>query len=103
MTHEGRNGTDFDKPRRGAAPTRRDRGTATLIDHPLSRRSFLGLASTLGLLGVSLRSTRTLADEPTAVLPTFLDIAARSSIRFKHDASRTSQKYLIEAMGSGVG
>jgi hypothetical protein len=35
-------------------------------------------------------------------LPTFVDVAARGGASFKHDASRTAQKYLIEAMGSGV-
>src|SRR5205814_2460737 len=34
--------------------------------------------------------------------PTFIDITARSGVRFKHDASHTSQKYLPEAMGGGV-
>ena len=72
------------------------------MNRPFDRRSFLGLASTLGLLRVSPRSIRTPTDELTALLPTFFDIAARSGIAFKHDASRTSQKYLIEAMGSGV-
>src|SRR5882724_1108114 len=34
--------------------------------------------------------------------PTFIDIAARSGVKFKHDASHTSQKYLPESMGGGV-
>src|SRR2546425_230840 len=32
----------------------------------------------------------------------FSDETARAGLRFRHSASRTSQKYLIEAMGSGV-
>src|SRR5262249_16361958 len=33
---------------------------------------------------------------------TFTDVTAQSRIAFKHAASPTSQKYLLEAMGSGV-
>ncbi|HEV8131518.1 MAG TPA: CRTAC1 family protein [Acidobacteriota bacterium] len=33
---------------------------------------------------------------------TFTDITAASGIHFKHEASKTSEKYLIETMGSGV-
>jgi hypothetical protein len=35
-------------------------------------------------------------------LPVFLEVAAQAGIRFHHQASRTSQKYLIEPMGAGV-
>jgi hypothetical protein len=34
--------------------------------------------------------------------PVFIDITDSSGLRFKHDASLTSQKYLLESMGSGV-
>lgn len=34
--------------------------------------------------------------------PTFSEIAAKAGIRFRHHASRTTQKYLIETMGAGV-
>jgi enediyne biosynthesis protein E4 len=34
--------------------------------------------------------------------PIFEDVTAKSGIRFKHDSSRTSQKYLPESMGAGV-
>jgi len=37
-----------------------------------------------------------------APLPQFVDIAARAGIAFRHDTSRTPQKYLIESMGGGV-
>ncbi|HXJ93250.1 MAG TPA: CRTAC1 family protein [Terriglobia bacterium] len=76
------------------------------MSSPLSRRSFLRLTSTLGLTGVmglTDGSTSLASGETAGPLPTFIDIAARSGVSFKHDASRTSQKYLIEAMGSGVG
>jgi enediyne biosynthesis protein E4 len=76
------------------------------MSNPLSRRCFLSLAPSVGLLAalkLSARSSRRGPLEPATPLPTFVDVAARNGILFKHDASRTSQKYLIEAMGSGVG
>lgn len=40
---------------------------------------------------------------PQAPSPvTFTDITAQTSIKFKHSASRTSLKYLLETMGGGV-
>ena len=40
---------------------------------------------------------------PQAPSPvTFADITAQSGINFKHAASQTSQKYLLESMGAGV-
>ncbi len=36
------------------------------------------------------------------ILPVFEDVTAKSGIQFKHEASRTSQKYLPESMGAGV-
>jgi enediyne biosynthesis protein E4 len=76
------------------------------MSSPLSRRLFLCLATSLGATGAlrpSAHSGRTGKTESATPLPAFVDIAERSRITFKHDASRTSQKYLIEAMGSGVG
>jgi len=35
-------------------------------------------------------------------LPTFIDVSSKSGIHFRHQASRTSQKYLPESMGAGV-
>ena len=35
-------------------------------------------------------------------LPTFADVTARSGVKFKNDASLTSQKYLLESMCGGV-
>jgi hypothetical protein len=47
---------------------------------------------------------RTYSAAPQAPSPvTFTDITALSGIDFKHSASPTSQKYLLEAMGGGVG
>src|SRR3954467_2641313 len=37
-----------------------------------------------------------------AITSIFTDIASQVGIRFRHQASHTSQKYLIETMGSGV-
>src|SRR4051812_2310407 len=37
-----------------------------------------------------------------AILPTFRDITASSTVQFKNEASHTSQKYLLETMGGGV-
>src|SRR3954452_3563646 len=34
--------------------------------------------------------------------PLFTDVTTQAGIRFRHRASHTSQKYLIETMGSGV-
>jgi len=39
---------------------------------------------------------------PTAALPTFADVTARSGVRFRNEASLTSQKYLPESMTGGV-
>jgi len=36
------------------------------------------------------------------VLPRFVDVSDSAGVLFKHDAGRTSQKYLIETMGAGV-
>jgi hypothetical protein len=35
-------------------------------------------------------------------IATFSDVAAQAGIRFQHQASRTSQKYMIEPMAAGV-
>ncbi len=44
---------------------------------------------------------RTVARHP-GLSPLFEDVTAKSGIRFKHESSRTSQKYLPESMGAGV-
>src|SRR5213596_1460577 len=63
----------------------------------MNRRSFLlsalAAAPAIKLLG---------AMPASAISPLFKDVTANSGIRFKHEASRTSQKYLPESMGAGV-
>jgi enediyne biosynthesis protein E4 len=38
----------------------------------------------------------------TKSLPTFIDASSKSGVHFRHQSSRTSQKYLPESMGAGV-
>src|SRR5947208_8266741 len=63
----------------------------------MNRRSFLlsalAAAPAVKLLG---------AMPALATSPLFEDVTANSGIRFKHESSRTSQKYLPESMGAGV-
>src|SRR5258707_809071 len=63
----------------------------------MNRRSFLlsalAAAPAIKLLG---------AMPASAISPLFEDVTANSGIRFKHESSRTSQKYLPESMGAGV-
>jgi hypothetical protein len=58
---------------------------------PFSRRSFLAAAI----------AGRRLFGAPP-VLPAFADITARSGVKFKNEASPTSQKYLPESMCGGI-
>jgi enediyne biosynthesis protein E4 len=64
----------------------------------MDRRSFLfwALAATPGYKLLSLAATKSVP------LPVFADVTDKSGIRFKQEASRTSQKYLPESMGGGV-
>jgi hypothetical protein len=71
----------------------------------LNRRSFLQYAIASGF--PSLLSLRTSGEKPhspsdAACFPAFSDITTRSGVDFRHEASHTTQKYLIETMGSGV-
>ncbi|HCC58885.1 MAG TPA: RNA-binding protein, partial [Solibacterales bacterium] len=43
-----------------------------------------------------------LRGSPGAALPSFVDAAARAGITFRHRASHTAAKYLIESMSGGV-
>jgi hypothetical protein len=65
----------------------------------INRRSFLltalAAAPAAKLLGVTRAPTTPPGIE-------FEDVTANSSIRFKHETSRTRQKYLPESMGAGV-
>src|ERR1051326_2407820 len=68
------------------------------VSSQINRRSFiLSALATLPagkLLGQTPRHSES--------TPWFEDITASSGIRFKHESSRTSQKYLPESMGAGV-
>src|ERR1700738_1402702 len=63
----------------------------------LNRRSFLLAPFMLGPLERMHAQTAN-----RAALPVFTDITSKSGIHFKHEASRTSEKYLVESMGAGV-
>jgi enediyne biosynthesis protein E4 len=63
----------------------------------LNRRSFLLAPFTLAPFERMLAQTA-----KRAVLPMFADVTSKSGITFKHEASRTSEKYLVESMGAGV-
>ena len=65
---------------------------SALPGSPFTRRSFL--------LG-SLAGSRLLS-APAAALPTFSDVTAPSGVKFRNEASLTSQKYLPESMTGGV-
>src|ERR1700720_3083016 len=67
----------------------------------LSRRRFLALSAAASARSLLARASRSTADRNPA-LPVFADITAQTGIRFKHEASRTSEKYLPESMGAGV-
>ena len=61
----------------------------------MTRRSFLAAALAEASRSPGLRAT-------TARLPVFSALPANSGIGFKHEASRTTQKYLPESMTGGV-
>ena len=64
----------------------------------INRRSFL--LNSLAAVPVARIFGATLAQP--ALQPVFEDVTIKSGIRFKHETSRTSQKYLPESMGAGV-
>lgn len=64
----------------------------------LSRRDLL---KGMGLALASSRLVR--ASAPDAVPVKFVDVAQSAGIRFHHDNAASSEKYLIETMGSGCG
>jgi enediyne biosynthesis protein E4 len=71
-----------------------------------SRRTFLALSAAASIRSLLAQSARMQAAMPHAgkssFVPIFADVTTQSGIRFKHEASRTSEKYLPEAMGAGV-
>ncbi|HEU5403726.1 MAG TPA: CRTAC1 family protein [Terriglobales bacterium] len=65
------------------------------------RRSYqLAVFLLAALASVPVAPAQTKPSEPA--LPVFEDISTKIGINFKHEASLTSQKYLIESMGPGV-
>jgi hypothetical protein len=65
----------------------------------INRRSFLLTALAAAPAGKLLGVTAAPATPPVIE---FEDVTAKSGIRFQHEASRTSEKYLPESMGAGV-
>ena len=65
----------------------------------INRRSFLLTALAVAPAGKLLGAMRAPATQPVIE---FEDVTAKSGIRFQHQASRTSRKYLPESMGAGV-
>jgi enediyne biosynthesis protein E4 len=65
--------------------------------------ALLGIAILLGIR-VAFATKKPLASKPqTSASPgRFVDIAEKLGIHFRHQASTTSKKYLLETMGSGV-
>ncbi len=61
----------------------------------MNRRSFLGAIS-------GSFAAQALGSKSEPALPVFADATARAGITFRHQASRTSQKYLPESMSGGV-
>lgn len=62
----------------------------------MDRRYFM-----LGLAGCAAARCLPQIGKPKS-LPTFVDVSSKSGVRFRHQSSRTSQKYLPESMGAGV-
>ena len=63
----------------------------------MNRRSFLfPLAASPRVLSLFAQGAK------LPPLPVFADVTRKSGVRFKHEASRTSQKYLPESMAGGV-
>lgn len=64
----------------------------------INRRSFL-LSSLAAVPATKIFGASLTQPAPQ---PVFEDVTAKSGVRFKHETSRTSQKYLPESMGAGV-
>jgi enediyne biosynthesis protein E4 len=62
----------------------------------MDRRNFV-----LSLAGCAAARWLPQAAKPKA-LPTFIDVSSKSGVHFRHQSSRTGQKYLPESMGAGV-
>jgi hypothetical protein len=55
----------------------------------------------LKMMGAIVAAPYAWTNSPSAVPVTFLDVAASAGITFRHDNAASSEKYLIETMGSG--
>jgi enediyne biosynthesis protein E4 len=63
----------------------------------------LAIATTLAVAQEAATKAHIAEVDPTVLVPAhFVDITARSGVKFLHQAPHTSRKYLIETMGSGV-
>jgi hypothetical protein len=67
----------------------------------ISRRDLLKRTVSIGL-GLTLNPLPWYASEPARPV-TFTDVATAAGITFRHDNAASSEKYLIETMGSGCG
>jgi hypothetical protein len=68
----------------------------------MSRAFFVPHTLVLVLLWTGTAACQSKPVSSASALPTFEDITANVGLEFKHEASPTSQKYLIETMGPGV-
>jgi hypothetical protein len=90
----------------GSFELRCDRGGCDFIAGLilLSCRSAISRRDLLKLMGTSLVAAPfAAANTPNQNPVTFLDVARSSGITFQHDNAASSEKYLIETMGSGCG
>ena len=84
--------------------TLRSRGRARPVNCAGLMRKMISIALvTLALVTTSGMIQQRKAQGAEAFsLPTFTDVTEKAGIQFQHQASRTSQKYLVETMGAGV-
>ena len=73
------------------------------ISHGLTRRDLLRQGAVLGLAPVIPRIPQAWHDASARSPVTFTDVARQSGITFQHFNAASSEKYLIETMGSGCG
>ena len=66
----------------------------------ISRRELL---KQMGYFSLALSTPARAFNPESRSLVTFLDVAARAGISFRHDNASSAEKYLIETMGSGCG
>jgi hypothetical protein len=71
------------------------------MSNPAMRPIMLGFF-VIGLGGGALVSQQQNGGRPVPLSPTFVEVARESGITFRHAASPTTQKYLLETIGSGL-